>query len=105
MSKYDEMKAYYEHRIEELKNDVQYWRDKLFNYAREVDINRGKCDVYELVLNKLLGDKRTSTDEFFMLDGNLYRFHSYSLDHEPDREDRLTVEFIRCDLLPKGEKV
>lgn len=34
MSKYDEMQAFYEKHIEELKHEVEFWRDSSLNVSR-----------------------------------------------------------------------
>ena len=109
MSKYDDMRAFYERRERELQKDIELWRSRwidAMNEKKEADdkqlaaIERekfalGKCELYEQLLNKLLGDPTKGTDELLVLNGDIYKMVSYSLDHDPERADLLSVNFIK----------
>lgn len=101
MSKYDDMRASYEHRIEWLQKDIDFWR------GRTIDLNRqlcehiekiGKIKVYEELLNKLLDIEDNVTDSLFKFDGKYYKPVEFTLNRNPDQPDTLTVDFVNYSL-------
>ena len=98
MSKYDEMKEHYEKRVEDLKKEVEHWRDKYIEAARTKYSDAAKIEMYEKVLNKLFDGPSKNTDEIIRFEGKTYRTHSFSLNREPNCSDTLTVECVSVDV-------
>lgn len=105
--KYDEMKTYLENEIAKLEGRVEHYRRRWMESASAASAMRAKCEAYEKLLPKLLGDRSKDTDEFFMLEGKLYKLKNYTLEHRPGCEDILSVDFVACphQLPGKEEKV
>lgn len=115
MRKYDEMKAFYEKRVEELRAergnyhdrwfDSQYrWFDSQYNLA----MAKSKIELYEQILSKLLDERKNATDMFFMLEGKLYQPVEHTLSKEgqgyKSQPARLSVEFVEVPTdFKKGE--
>lgn len=96
MRKYDEMKAYYDKRIEELRHDVQFWRDKCLINGSVSGVHTAKIEMYEKILNKLLGERNETTDSVFIFEGKCYRPVNFNLNRDlEDHEDTLTVDFVK----------
>ena len=112
MSKYKDMKEQYEQRICKLTQDVEFWRNKYsdehlaFQSASnrstsfqqinlELSVENAKVELYEKLLNKILGEKCTTTDSMFMFEGECYQPMSFTLNREKDAPDTLSVEFLK----------
>ena len=101
MSKYDDMRASYERRIELLQKDIDYWRDKYIDLHGQLCTrsNRiGKMELYEELLNKLLNIEDDVTDSLFKFDGKYYKPVEFTLNRNPDQPDTLTVDFVNYPL-------
>lgn len=98
MSKYDDMKEFYEKRIASLEKTADHWRDRVIDDAYKCSALNAKCDLYESILNKLLGEGNTRTDATVIFEGKVYRTRSFSLERNPDEPDTLTVECVRVDI-------
>ena len=102
MSKYDEMKNMYEVHINLLRaraEEADRWRDHYFELAPEVASLKSKVEVYEKVLSKFLGDREKNTDEVVMFDGKTYVVNGFTLEHNQEGPDTLTVNCTRMGIL------
>lgn len=105
MSKYDEMQAFYEKHIEELKHEVEFWRDRSLNNSCKALECAGQVELYEKIFDKILGERVSGTDEIFMFETRAYRPRSFTLNRNPGEPDTLDVEFVATGIpqLNKGE--
>lgn len=93
MSKYSEMKEYLEARISQLEKNKEHYRNRYMESGWEKVTLQTKCNIYEKLLNKFMGDS-DSSDEFFMFEGKLYQYRSSQLSDEPGKERTLNVDFV-----------
>lgn len=98
MSKYDEMKEFYERRIDELKGEVVFWRNKAMYSLNTLASDAGKIKTYEKILSKLLDSPNKLTDTIVMFEGKSYRITGFNLNHEEGKADTLSVECIRVNI-------
>ena len=103
----DEKEEFYKNQIQDLTEQ----RNRYINYINryhdkieDAEIYRGKTQLYESILNKLLGEK-SQTDVGFMFEGNFYSAQNFNLERNPGEADTLTVEFtsIGIPFNSKGE--
>lgn len=98
-ARYEEMKGYFEKRLERARDDVELWRkksDKYIDMALEAKKLETECEVYKAIIDRLMGSNRPS-DNNFMFEGKLYIPIEYELTRTPEESDRLTVAFVRAD--------
>lgn len=96
MSKYDDMKSFYENRINGLERDAEYWKNRSIEYRIEAEKSVEECDFYEQILNKLLHTESLATDKVFIFDGRVYKPYSFTLNREDGKADTLNVECRLC---------
>ena len=101
MSKYTEMKEFYEVEIKDLRKAVDYWCSRASELGCEKSMLDGKVEIYEKVLSKLM-DGKTLEDSVVFFNGQPYKTQSFVLSRNPGEPDTLTVECVAMDIL-KGE--
>ena len=94
MSKYDEMKACYVERVEDLKKEVDHWCSRACENCAENYSNKGKIEIYEKILSKVLDGPNKHTDTIVIFEGKTYRITGFNLNHEEGQADTLTVECV-----------
>lgn len=92
MSKYDDMREFYKKHVDDIKHDRDHWHDRYFNVVFNQKSLETKVEIYEKILNKLLGDSKKITDEIIMFDGKTYKIKEFTMHHAENEPDTLTVE-------------
>lgn len=105
MSKYDDMKEFYEKLVERSRDDVEHYKKSNTEYMIKNASLKTKIVLYEKLLSKLFNERTEPTDEVFIFDGNAYIPIEFVLNRDYESADKLTVEFVKCDVdfLKKGE--
>lgn len=109
MSKYNEMKAFYEdriedlkalyeERIEDLKKEVDHWRSRAYENSTKNFSNKGQIEIYEKILSKILDGPSKYTDSVIMFEGKTYGINGFMLNHNEGETDTLTVDCTRINL-------
>lgn len=104
MSKYDDMRDFYTKELDNVKNVNERHYDRLLETQCKLSAYKTKVEVYEKLLSKSLGDSNKCDDKVFVLDGKVYKMTEYTLQHNNDQADNLTVEFVHIFDFGKGDK-
>lgn len=98
MSKYDEMKAFYEEEVRDLKKAVDHWCSRACEHSSENYSNKGKIEIYEKILSKLLDGPNKHTDTVVIFEGKTYAITGFTLNHTEGELDTLSVDCVRVGL-------
>lgn len=98
MSKYTEMKELYEVEIKDLRKAVDHWCSRACEHSAENYSNKGKIEIYEKILSKVLDGPSKYTDAVVIFEGKTYSITGFTLNHNTGEADTLTVECTRVNL-------
>jgi hypothetical protein len=95
--KYDDMQAFYEKRIEQLRKEAEHCRERWYEHACSKTAAVANADTYKKLLSKFIGEG-LSTDPLFKFESEVYRPVEFKLHKEDHKVDRLTVEFTKIEV-------
>jgi hypothetical protein len=98
MSKYTEMKEFYEVEIKDLRKAVDYWCSRASELGCEKCMLDGKVEIYEKILSKVLDGPNKHTDAVVIFEGKTYSITGFNLNHTEGEADTLTVDCVRVGL-------
>lgn len=98
MSKYNEMETFYKEHVEDLKKEVDHWCSRACENSAENYSNKGKIEIYEKILNKILDGPNKHTDAVVIFEGKTYSITGFTLNHNEGEADILTVKCTRVNL-------
>jgi len=98
MSKYTEMKEFYEVEIKDLRKAVDYWCSRASELGCEKRMLDGKVEIYEKVFSKIMDGPNKHTDAVVIFEGKTYSITGFNLNHTEGEADTLTVECTRVNL-------
>jgi len=98
MSKYTEMKEFYEVEVRDLKKAVDHWCSRACEHSAENYSNKGKIEIYEKILSKVLDGHSKYTDSVIIFEGKTYSITGFNLNHTEGEADTLTVDCVRAGL-------
>lgn len=93
--KYENMYECLNKRIDGLMNDVDYFRDKWSEGHIDTVSSKTKIELYEAIIDKLLGKQAETTDSVFIFEGKIYRPVNFRLSRGQGEVDTLDVEFVK----------
>ena len=93
MSKYEEMKDFYEKRLAHMEERMDRWRSEAISRGNEVHYMKAKLEVYEKLFRKFLKET-TNNDEVFIYRGKVYEPISHTLFNDLGSCDKLDVTFV-----------
>lgn len=96
--KYDDMKKYYDGRIETLNKDIRFWRDHSLSCSNQARESIGKVKLYEKLLDKFIRNEEPVTDSLFRFEGRYYAPMNFSFHRDPCEADTLEVDFVHVDI-------
>ena len=102
----------YERRIAMLRDDARHYEEKytkvlLENARTRLDdvyakgLQKGKLELYEQLLKKLMGERTGATDCYFIFEGKVYRAVEFDLNRSEEGQERLMVEFVKTEPFPE----
>ena len=93
--KYEDMRECLNKRIDRLVDDVDYFRNKWSEGYIDTVSSKTKIELYEAIIDKLLGKQAETTDSVFIFEGKIYRPVNFRLSRGQGEVDTLDVEFVK----------